>query len=184
MAGGNLGAISVKYIAFCDVTKGSLTNSRTRYFSTHLLTKGNRSKDFSHFWEVNSQKRHRLLSFADILLNISMYLRLYSFHVLSPVSNPSARGESRPRLPSVTAASKPTATVSCGLALNCAPATVNVYVYQSNAVCLCYMVLWTRRLSEVSGPAESGQRRGEFMVRWVSEKNEKTSFWWHAFFRS
>lgn len=63
MAGGNLGAISVKYMARCDVTKGSLTNSRTRYFSTHLLTKGNRSlfkKTFLNSGKL-THKRHRLL---------------------------------------------------------------------------------------------------------------------------
>ena len=71
-----------------------------------------------------------------------------------------ARGSGRPWLLSVMAASLLTAAVSCGLALNCAPATVNVYVYQSNAMCLCYMALWTRRLSKTHRLEECGPRRG------------------------
>lgn len=78
--------------------------------------------------------------------------------------------------PSVMTASPLTAAVSCGLALNCAPATVNVYVYQSNAMCLCYMALWTRRLSKThrAGGVLRSKRRG-FMVCKASEKNEASA---------
>lgn len=88
----------------------------------------------------------------------------YPFFQCSPLSSSSVtlgvRGSGRPWLLSVLAASPLTAAVSCGLALNCALATVNVYVYQSNAMCLCYMALWTRRLSKTNRLEECGPRRG------------------------
>lgn len=91
--------------------------------------------------------------------------------LLSPSSMTlSARGSSRPWLLSIMAASLLTAAVSCGLALNCAPATVNVYVYQSNAMCLCYMALWTRRLSKTHRLKECGPRWGVYSLLSIWEK--------------
>lgn len=58
MAGGKLGVISVECMALCDVTKGSLTNSRARCFSTHLLTKGNRSKDLVNWQDRDTDNCH------------------------------------------------------------------------------------------------------------------------------
>lgn len=78
----------------------------------------------------------------------SAYLSHHSPPFLSSSVPLIVQGSSRPWLASVVATRPLTASVSCGLALNCAPATVNVYVYQSNAMCLCYMALWTRRLSK------------------------------------
>lgn len=85
----------------------------------------------------------------------------------------------------VILASLLTAAVSCGLALNCAPATVSVYVYQSNAMCLCYMALWTRRHSKTHRFVECGARRrvyGPFehvrkmkcqmILRWTARKEQ------------
>lgn len=75
---------------------------------------------------------------------------------------------SRPWRPSVMAASPLTAAVSCGAVLKRASATVNVYVHRSNAMCLCYMALWTQR------PSESPRLVWDegFMVGRTSEKNE------------
>lgn len=95
----------------------------------------------------------------------SIYLSVHSSPLSSSSVTLSAQGSGQPWLPFVMAASPLTAAVSCGLALNCAPATVNVYVYQSNAMCLCYMALWTRRLSETHGLRRSAVQDEGFMVR-------------------
>lgn len=77
--------------------------------------------------------------------------------------------------------------VSCGPALNRAPATVNVYVHQSNAMCLCYMALWTRRCSlrhtgwrgsaapgpEVNGRLSEGEKRWSVSRRCEVRGTEK-----------
>lgn len=108
----------------------------------------------------STQGRNRSLS---ICLSVcSIYLSKHSCPLSSSSATLSAQGSGRPWLPSVMAASPLTAAVSCGLALNCAPATVNVYVYQSNAMCLCYMALWTRRLSKTHRLEECGPGRGVY----------------------
>ena len=117
----------------------------------------------------------------DSSIHPSIYLSIYLSILPSFLSHPplwpwmlgAAAGLG---FPSVMTARPLTAAVSCGLALNCVPATVNVYVYQSNAMCLCYMALWTRRLSKThrAGGAVRSMRRG-FMVCWASEKNEASA---------
>lgn len=122
-----------------------------------------------------------LCAHVDKKTGISIYPSLKSrckflFHIFFPafsfflvfLRDPECSG--RPCLLSVLAASPLTAAVSCGLALNCAPATVNVYVYQSNAMCLCYMALWTRRLSKTHRLEECGPRRGLYGPLSIWEK--------------
>lgn len=102
--------------------------------------------------------------FLDLICSPSILL----VRLLLPPSSSSVtlseRGSGRPWLLFVMAARPLTAALSCGLVLNCAPAIVNVYVHQSNAMCLCYRALWTRRLSKAHRLEESIQDK-RFMVR-------------------
>lgn len=110
-------------------------------------------------------------------MSVCVNICVYSSSVSSSFLTLSVRRRSQPWLPSVTVASPLTAAVSCGLALNCAPATVNVYVYQSNAMCLCYMALWTRRLSKTHRLVECGPRRRVYGPLRIWEKWSVSSRW-------
>ncbi len=97
-----------------------------------------------------------------ILINMSPLLSLSPSLVCDGVVHVHS-WDNRPWFFSLTAAVQ--LPMNWSRVLNCVRAAVNVYVYQSTAVCLCYMVLWTTATLKHARRIQ----RGRFMTCWIQE---------------